>query len=204
MNASVVIIGASGHGKVVADIILKSRDSIKGFLDDGDDKGDTFVGYPMLGKVDDYKKYVDCKFIIAIGNANVREKIAQKLRDVNWYTAIHPSVIISSIGVSIGEGSVLVANSVVNSCATVGKHCIVNTCASVGHDVIVEDFVHVSSGARIAGTSVIGARTWVGVGSTVKNNVNICSDCMLGAGTVVVNDIIERGTYIGCPSKKVK
>ena len=194
MNKQVIIIGASGHGKVIADIVLKSGDTIKGFLDDFYEN-DTFIGFPVLGKSDNYMEYNDCYFIVAIGNPIIRERIVNHLRDVKFYTAIHPQAIISSIGVHIGEGTVII------SCADIGKHCIINTSSVVEHDNVIEDYVHVSVGTKLAGTVHVGKSTWVGVGATVKNNVSICDDCMIGAGAVVVKDIKEKGTYIGVPAR---
>ena len=104
MLKRVIIIGASGHGKVVADIVVKSGDSILGFLDDNPDISKEFMGYPILGTVDDYTKY-DAEFIIAIGNSEIRERIALKMKDVSWYTAIHPTATISDFDVRIGAGT---------------------------------------------------------------------------------------------------
>lgn len=89
MNKSVVIVGASGHGKVVADIVLKNKDNIVGFLDDNTELTESFAGFPVLGTTDQYQKYSDACFVIAIGNAAVREKLVKKLKNVSWYTAIH-------------------------------------------------------------------------------------------------------------------
>lgn len=200
MNKKVIIIGASGHGKVIADIVLKSGDTIRGFLDDFY-IDDDFLGFPVLGKSDSFRKYSDCYFVVAIGNAKIREKIVNSLEGMKFYTAIHPTAIISSIGVHIGEGTVIMANAVINSCATIGKHCIINTSAVVEHDNLIEDFVHVSVGAQLAGTVQVGRMTWIGIGSTVKNNISICRNCMIGAGAVVVNDIKEEGTYVGVPAR---
>ncbi len=203
MKKNVVIIGASGHGKVIADIIIKSGDSILGFLDDNKNKGDTFCGYPILGKSTDYKRFQKkCEFVIAIGNADIREKISLLCHNVKWYTAIHPQSVISTIDVSIGEGTVVMANVVINSGASIGKHCIINTSSVVEHDNNICDFVHVSVGTKLAGTVSVGKKTWIGIGATVKNNTTICGNCMIGAGAVVVNNIDCEGTYIGVPAKK--
>ena len=198
----IVIIGAGGHAKVIADIVLKNGDKIIGFLDGSHPEGE-FLGYPKLGKDVDYTKYLDCYFIIAIGNAGVREKLVSSMTNAKWYTAIHPSAIISKIDTSIGEGSVVMANATINSGAHIGKHCIVNSNSVVEHDNRIGDYVHVSVGAKVSGTVHVGARTWIGAGATISNNVNVCNDCMLGAGTVVVKDILESGTYIGVPARKV-
>ena len=201
MNQSIVIIGASGHGKVVADIVLENDDQVLGFLDDNTNLSEKFVGFPILGVIDEYKKYSDAKFIVAIGNAAIREKIVDKLEDVEWYIAIHPTAVISKLDTVINEGTVVMANAVVNSGVRIGKHCIINTGAIVEHDNRLEDYVHVSVGAKLAGTVTVGKSTWIGIGASVSNNLEICADCMIGAGAVVVKDIKERGTYIGVPAK---
>lgn len=203
-SRKVVIIGASGHGKVVADIIQKSGDRVVGFLDDNPSIGKKFVGFPVLGIVDDYEKYDIAEFVIAIGNAKIRERIARKLSDVSWYTAIHPTAVISDMDVEIGHGSVVMANAVINAGARIGEHCIINTSAVVEHDNRIADFVHISVGAKLAGTVSIGKRSWVGIAACVSNNINVCDDCMIGAGAVVVKDIEERGTYVGVPVKKIE
>ena len=202
---SVIIIGASGHGKVIADIIKKSKDEIIGFLDDNPDIGKEFMGFPVLGVTSNYKKYIDrAEFIIAIGNAYVRKRISEQLIEAKWYTAIHPTAVISEFDVTIEEGTVIMANAVINSGAKIGKHCIINSSAIVEHDNFVENYVHISVGAKLAGTVSIGELSWIGIGACVSNNIRICGRCMIGAGAVVVNDIEESGTYVGVPAKKIK
>jgi sugar O-acyltransferase, sialic acid O-acetyltransferase neuD family len=198
----VVIIGASGHGKVVADIILKSSDRLVGFLDDDEKKGREFSGFPILGAVSKWKEYRDKYFIIAIGDPVVREQISKEIT-TNFYIALHPSAQVSMIDTSIEEGTVVMANAVINSGAKIGKHCIVNTSAVVEHDNQISDFAHISVGAKLAGAVNIGSRTWIGIGATVSNNLIICDNCIIGAGAVVVRDIKESGKYIGVPARKI-
>ena len=199
----VIIIGAGGHGKVIADIVLAAGDQLLGFLDDGR-AGQKVLGFPVLGGIQDYVNYKDAEFVIAIGNAQVREQIASDLKNVRWYTAIHPTAVISPLEVTIGEGTVIMANAVVNPGTAIGKHCIVNTAAVVEHDNRIEDFVHISVGAKLAGVVRVGKSTWIGVGAVVKNATSICGDCMIGAGAVVVKDITECGTYVGVPARRIK
>lgn len=203
MSDSVVIIGKSGHGKVIADIILCCNDNIVGFLDDAYSENERILGFPLLGTVGDYHKYKECKFIIAIGNPDIRKEIAESL-NVKWYTAIHPSAVISKLETKIGEGTVIAANAVINPCAKIGKHCIINTGAVVEHDNILNNYVHISPNATLAGTVKIGEKTHVGAGAAVINNINIVSDCKIGAGAVVVKDITENGTYVRVPARKIK
>lgn len=199
----VIIIGASGHGKVTADIIQTAGDQVVGFLDDDISLPDDLYGISVLGTIDKYEEYKDTsEFVIAIGNATIREEIAERLHGVKWYTAIHPSAEISNLDVSIGEGTVVMANAVINAGAHVGRHCIINSSAVVEHDNRLEGFVHISVGAKLGGTVSVGKATWVGIGSVINNNINICSKCMIGAGTVVIRDIEEAGTYTGVPAKR--
>lgn len=203
MSKSVVIIGASGHGKVIADTVLKSGDKVVGFLDDGVKKGTQIVGFSVLGKTEDYKNYADCEFVIAIGDSYIREKIANEL-PVKWYTAIHPTAVISSLDVEIGEGTVVMANAVINSSAKIGKHCIINTGAIVEHDNVLEDYVHLSPNVVLSGIVKVGKSTHIGAGSCTKQVLNIASDCVFGAGSVIVKDITESGIYAGVPVRKIK
>lgn len=203
MSESVIVIGKSGHGKVIADIILSSGDKVLGFLDDAYKENETILGFPLLGRVGDYAKYPDCKFIIAIGNAKIRERIADSL-DVEWYTAVHPSAVVSELDTELGAGTVVMANAVINPSAKIGKHCIINTGAVVEHDNALGDFVHISPKAVLAGTVTVGKSTHIGVGASVINNISITSDCIIGGGAAVVNDITESGTYVGVPARRKK
>lgn len=195
-----VIIGASGHGKVVADLARKNGYQQIVFLDDRDSLTEC-GNYAVVGKCCNYAEY-DCDIIVAIGNPEVREKFLKELEIAgkNIPTLIHPNASIAE-NVAIGKGTVIAAGAVVNPCAVIGKGCIINTCASVDHDCVVADYVHVSVGAHVAGTVSIGQRTWIGAGATVSNNVSICEDTMIGAGAVVVKNICEKGTYIGVPAR---
>ncbi|MGN1418410.1 MAG: acetyltransferase [Acutalibacteraceae bacterium] len=195
-----MIIGAGGHGKVIADIALNCGFQKIAFLDDGDKK--ECMGFPIIGKTSDAKKYKDCFFIIAIGNAVVRERIQNELLNsgLEIATLIHPASTIAS-NVSVGKGTVIMAGAVVNPCAKIADGCIINTGATVDHDNVIESFAHVSVGSHLAGTVKIGKGTWIGAGAVVSNNITVCAGCMIGAGAVVVKDIEVPGTYIGVPAK---
>lgn len=204
MNQEVIVIGAGGHGKVVADIVRRSGDILLGFLDDGHKAGEILCGIPVLGGVADYVNYSQAQFVVGIGGAAARRSIAQRLEGVRWYTAIHPTAVISDLDTHIGEGTVVMAGAIVNPCAKVGKHCILNTASSIDHDNKIGDFTHISVGARLAGTVTVGENVWVGIGATVSNNLDLCDHCMIGAGAVVVRSITEPGTYTGIPARKKK
>lgn len=193
-----VIIGASGHGKVIADIAIRNGYEDIVFLDD-DENVKGCAGFPVIGKTCEALK-TDGDKIVAIGNPKIRERIQEALNDT--VTLIHPNAVISR-RVEIGEGSVIMAGAVINSDVVIGKGCIINTGASVDHDCKIADYVHVSVGSHLSGTVHVGERTWIGAGATVSNNVNICGDCMVGAGAVVIRDIEKPGTYVGVPAREI-
>ncbi len=198
-----VIIGAGGHGRVIADIAQKSGVyKTISFLDDGDAK--ETMGLPIIGQSSDVEKYANTADIfVAIGNNAVRGEFIERLlaMNANVPTLIHPSAIIGAC-VEIGVGTAIMAGAVINPCSKLGKGVILNTCSSIDHDCAIGDYVHIAVGAHLAGAVSIGKKTWVGAGATVSNNVDICSNCMIGAGAVVIKDITESGTYIGVPAKK--
>ena len=195
-----VIIGAGGHGKVVADIALKNGYSDICFVDDN--AVGECLGFPIIGTSACVGALDDgvTDFVIGIGSNLIRKKVAE-CHDVPWATLIHPSAQIGA-EVSIGNGTVVMANAVINVSAKVGLHCIINTGAIVEHDNVIEDYVHLSPGAVLGGTVRIGELTHVAIRATVRNNINICRECTIGAGAVVVKQIVKRGTYIGVPAQK--
>lgn len=195
-----IIIGASGHAKVIADIAIKSGRNIRGFLDDN---ATEIVGEKVLGTLLDADKFKeDCEFVLAIGSNDFRRKFSSEHK-YTYATLVHPSAQIGMLA-TLGEGTVVMANAVVNSCAEIGKHCIINTGAVIEHDNVLGDFVHVSPNATLAGTVKIGMLTHIGAGAVVKNNTSICDNCIVGAGAVVINNISQSGTYVGVPARRIK
>lgn len=202
MNKPIIIIGAGGHAKVIADIVIKNGDTLLGFLDDAA-VGTVTGEHTVLGTVADCVRYADeARFIIGIGNNATRRKIAEQYA-LDWYTAIHPSAQIA-FGVTIGEGTAVMANAVINSDTVIGRHGIVNTAAVVEHDNVVGDYVHISPHATLCGVVMVGENTHIGAGATVIQVTRVCADCIVGAGAVVVKDIDTAGTYIGVPAKRVQ
>ena len=196
---SLIIIGAGGHGKVVAEIAGLNGYTEIAFLDDNPDSNPLVVGV-----VAEYVKYLDSSdFFVAVGNNKIRQKIFYMLKDAgaNIVTLFHPTAVVSATA-KVGEGVVVMPHALVGVDAEVGDGAIVNTCASVDHDCYLGDFAHVSAGVHMAGLMRIESLTFVGVGATVVQNV--CSDCLIGAGAVVAKPITESGTYVGVPARKIK
>lgn len=199
MNNRLIIVGASGHGKVIADIAVLNGYSDIVFLDD-DTNICECAGWPVVGKSDEAP---DGEVFVAVGNAKIRRAITERYFDRKQPTLIHPSAVIAN-GVEVGKGTVVMAGAVINPGAKIGNSCIINTSSSVDHDCIVCDFSHISVGAHLSGTVTVGEDTWIGAGATVINNVTICGGCMVGAGAVVISDIDDPGTYVGVPAIKIK
>jgi sugar O-acyltransferase (sialic acid O-acetyltransferase NeuD family) len=204
MNTSkkLVIIGAGGHGSVIADIArLNGYESIV-FLDDAcTERAD---GYPVVGRVSDHTRYTaDSDFFIAIGGNATRQRLFGILADsgASVATLIHPAAVIGE-HVTVGKGTAIMAGAVVNPGTAIGNGVILNTCASVDHDCHVGDFVHIAVGAHLCGTVTVGDGAFICAGATVINNVSVCGDTTVGAGAVVVRDITEKATYVGVPARK--
>ena len=205
MNDSLIIIGASGHGKVVADIAMKmNRWERIVFLDD-DISIKKLIGLDVVGTTIEAIKYKDkADFFVAIGNNEIRKKVQEIFiaQGLNIVTLVHPNAVIGT-DVEIGIGTVIMAGVVINSSTRIGNGCIINTGSSVDHDNEIKDYVHLSPGARTAGNVTVDHTTWLGIGSVVSNNIYICEKCRIGSGAVVINRITESGTYTGVPARRI-
>jgi len=211
VKEAIIIYGAGGHGKVIADIIEKSGGLVRGFVDDEKHAaGPLFFGYPMLGSLTQLvelqkKKGVGFSVLVAIGRNPIRQVIAEKLEcaGVTFGTAIHPSAQIGR-DVIIGEGTVIMANSVINSGSKIGKFCIINTAATVDHDCIIGDYVHLSPGVHLGGTVTIERLSWVGVGAAVINNIHMGQSVIVGAGAVVIRPVESYSVMVGNPAHLIR
>lgn len=204
-----VIYGASGHGKVIADILETRNRKIAAFIDDDPTLWETeFFGYPVWSGIKallEAAKEKDFLVIAAIGNNDIRRRVVEKLikAGIQFGTAVHPSVQIGK-GVTIEEGSVVMANAVINPDTVIGSHCIINTAATVDHDNRIGDFVHLSPGAHTGGGVTIGNDSWIGLGVSVINNLTIGENVVIGAGSVVIRDVESNAVMIGNPAKTLK
>ncbi|MBN2794757.1 MAG: acetyltransferase [Clostridia bacterium] len=206
MNKKLIIIGASGHGKVCADIALEMNQWEEiCFLDDNENIKES-LGLSVIGKSSGFEQFVDeYDFFVGIGSNNTRKRIIEKLKRINASitTLVHPNAIIGR-DVEIQNGTVIMAGVVINCSTSIGEGCIINTGATVDHDCDINEYVHISPGVNVAGTVNIGNNCWIGIGASIINNICICNDVIIGSGGVVVSNIVERGTYIGVPVKVVK
>ncbi|WP_075557282.1 acetyltransferase [Parabacteroides timonensis] len=188
--------GASGHAKVIIDILKANEVDVDGLIDDNPEIND-LLGYPVFhGKENLFP------LIISIGNNNIRRKIAEKLRG-EFGIAIHPSALLSPYA-SVGEGSVIMQGTILQSCVQVGRHCIINTGTSIDHECIIEDYVHVSPHSTLCGNVFVGEGTWIGAGTTIIPGVKIGRWSIIGAGSVVTKDIPDRVLAVGNRCKVLK
>lgn len=200
MENSITLYGASGHGKVIIDILNSSGVKIKSVLDDNP-KSESIMGIPIF-KTSDFDMSSLGKPIISIGNNKVRKKLSNTLI-ADFTIAIHPSAVISS-NTRIGEGTVVMARVAINPDVTIGKHCIINTNATVEHDALIADFVHICPGVSLAGNVTIGEGTQVGIGAAVIQGISIGKWVTIGAGAVIVNNIPDYAVVVGNPGKIIK
>ena len=208
MNHPLIIVGAGGHAKVVAEAAKLSGFEIVGFVDQSPDRwGTKIFGIPVLGdeSVFESPDHNDCVAVVAVGDNMLRESIATRLlaRNVKFSVVVHPSAVISP-SATLGNGTVVLAGVVINSMATVGNHCIVNTMASVDHDCLVEDFSHLSPGVHLAGNCKIGRLAHIGIGVNVLPNISVGPRVIIGGGAAVTCDIPADVVALGVPAKVVK
>jgi len=205
----VVIIGAGGHGRVVADIIAHSRnrEAVFGFIDDNAALwGGDISGIPILGSL--YRLKLICRqhtglsVIVAVGNNSARQKIVTELKGygIKYTNSIHPRAVIAG-DVKMGVGVMVMAGAVINTGAIIGDHSIINTGATIDHDCILADFIHISPGVNLAGKVKVDERAHVGIGAAVLPGLRIGCGSMIGAGSVVVQDIPAEVVAKGVPAR---
>ncbi|MFW3454683.1 acetyltransferase [Aerococcus viridans] len=207
MNSqNLIIFGASGHGKVVAEIAVKMEKYSKIYFMDDYSTLEKFHGFDLIKKseLNDDLKY-NSDFFVAIGNNEIRKNKIKELMalDCRLATIIDSTAIVSD-SATLNEGSVAMPGAIINSDVKIGKGVIVNTGASVDHDSIIGDFSHISPQAVVAGTVYLGNSVWIGANATVINNVRTVDDVVIGAGSVVTTSITLPGTYVGVPISMIK
>lgn len=208
LREKIFIFGASGHAKVIIDIVERQGSfDIACLIDDNPALKDTVVfGYRVLGGSDDITRLKESsgisKCVIAIGNNRVRELIDKRLSSegIQCICAIHPSAQISR-GALIGEGTVVMAGAIVNAEAGIGRNVIINTASVIEHECVIGDYAHIAPGVKLCGNVKVGARSLLGVGSSVIPNLKIGSDVVVGAGSTVLKDVQNGLTVVGSPAR---
>lgn len=198
ISSMITVYGASGHAKVVIDIITSNQYTITQVLDDND-AITSIMGYEVTKPL--LKVYENV--VIAIGNNTIRKKIAQQLQAKYSKALIHNTATIGS-DVLLGAGTVVMPRAIINASVSIGSHCIVNSASVIEHDVTIGDFAHISPGAIVTGGVTIGDGCHVGAGAVILPNLTIGKNVIIGAGAVVINDIADYNVVVGNPARILK
>ena len=205
---ALVLVGASGHAKVVIDIIEKEgRYRVAHLVDDNAAlHGKSFFGYRVMGATPSLLAAAGEKplTLVAIGDNGARQRIARTLREKGFELAraVHPQAQIGR-GAVVGAGTVIMAGAVVNSDAAIGENVIVNTGATVDHDCVVGDGVHIAPGAHLCGGVYIGAGSFIGAGTVIIPGIRVGSNAIVGAGSTLLEDVSENVKAAGSPARKI-
>lgn len=210
MNSKALIVGASGHGKVILEILQSMRYfGSFGFLDDNARlKGKKILGTPILGGlalIKEGKKLGFSSLFVAIGNNRTREKLQIQAESLGFQipTAIHSKAVVSPSS-KVGAGTCVMAGTIIGTDARVGKGCIINTASSIDHDNLISDFAQIMPAAHLAGTVRVGRRAYIGTGAIVLPNLKIVDDATIGAGAVVTKDVHTLKPLVGIPAKPLE
>ncbi|MDW2301096.1 acetyltransferase [Vibrio alginolyticus] len=203
---SCAILGASGHGKVVAEIAELNGFTEVHFFDDRWPDLSCIESWEVVGDtdalIDNVSNYANV--VVAIGDNEIRLIKYSVLLDkgANSIPLVHPDAIISRYA-CIGDGSVVMAGAVVNPFSRIGKACIINTSSTVDHDCVIADGVHISPGSHLAGAVQVGRASWLGIGSNIKQLVKIGSNAVVAAGSTVIRDVSDNQTVVGIPASPI-
>jgi sugar O-acyltransferase (sialic acid O-acetyltransferase NeuD family) len=207
MSKNIIIIGAGGHGKVIADAILCQRMNVIGFLDDDlSVMGQQILDLPVLGQVSQWMNFSPDGLVVGIGNNTIRHTLVQKMEMDSvppWISVVHPNAFVTSF-VQIGVGTVIMAGAIINTDTKLGKHSIINTGATVDHDCVIGDFVHIAPGANLAGNVHVSNGAFLGVGCCVLPGCKISENAIIGAGATVISDIPPGVIAKGVPARWIK
>ena len=203
MKKNIVIYGASGHGKVIADIIIENKEfNLLGFCDDNKNLIGKKINNILVQSLDHIELSTD--IIIGIGDNQIRKKLFTNLtkKDFSFASTIHSSCI-KSQSVQIGYGTVVMAGTIINSSCKIGNNCIVNSSASIDHDCIIKNHSHIAPNATLCGGCLIGEGTLVGASATIIPGIKVGNNVIVGAGAVVTKDIPDNTTVVGIPVRKI-
>lgn len=207
-----MIIGSSGHAKVIIDIVQQEgRYNIAGLLDSFRDVGEQTLGFSILGQVEDLPELIKAHaikgVIVAIGDNFVRSQVVRRVQeicpDLPLASAIHPSASISK-EVSIGEGTVVMAGASINSCSSIGRSCILNTHSSLDHDSVLEDFASIAPNATTGGNCHIGKYSAISIGAILVHGIHIGKHTVIGAGSLVMTSIQSFVVAYGTPARIIR
>jgi len=209
---NIIIYGASGHAKMIVDIILKNNNyNLIGFIDSYKPINDTIYGYKILGDLTHLPELIKLHhiegIIIGIGDNYTRYQAFQNIStiapDLEFISAVHPNSAVAN-DVKIPRGTVVMAHVVINADAKVGEFCILNTKSSLGHDSAMEDFSSLASGAMVSGNVKIGFCSAVCLRASLIQNISIGKHTVIGAASLVLKSIGDLKLAFGIPINTIK
>lgn len=209
MKRDIILVGGGGHCKSVIDVAEMAGYNILGILDTAERLGEKVLSSSIIGCDDDILEFIDkADFLITVGfikNPSIRTKLFNKIKDIGgkFATIIAPTAHVSKYA-TVGEGSIVMHNVVINAEATIGENCIINTFANVEHESIIGNNCHISTGVMINGGCSIGDNIFIGSQSVIAQGIHISSDIIISAGALVHKDIKLSGVYVGNPIRKIK
>lgn len=201
MSKNLYVYGASGHGKVVIEIIEALGKNVISVFDD-DESVTQLLNYPVL-PIDKANLDKNIPVVLAVGNNETRKNLVERNGLFVCEALIHPSATVSPRAI-INNGTLVMPGAIINAAAQIGYHCIINSGAVVEHDCVLADYVHISPNAALAGDVKIGEGTQIGIGAQVIQGVTIGNWCTIGAGAVVTQDLPDNCTAVGIPAKPIK
>ena len=199
MMNSIYIFGASGHAKVVVDIVISNEKTVVALVDDSP-ISNVLMDIPIIN-TSLFEFNCEMCFIIAVGNNRVRKNIVAK-NNFKYDNAIHKTASISNF-VKLGIGNVIMPNAVINVDATIGNHCIINSNSVVEHDCVLADYVHISPSAALAGNVYVGEGAQIGIGACIKQGIKIGKWSIIGAGCVIIHNVPDYAVMVGNPGRLI-
>ena len=206
----IIIIGSGFHSKIVYDEISRQKKyKVLGYLSNDHKKNHSIKKVVYLGKIADLKKIKLKNFfcIIAVGQGDVRETIFKEINKlkikIKWEKIISKDAIISA-DTKIGEGSVIISGSIINVGTKIGNHCLINTGSSIDHDNNFKNFSGCGPRTITGGNVSVGEKSYIGLGSVIKNNVKIHNNTVIGASSLVIRNCKNNSIYFGRPAKRIR
>lgn len=203
----IIIVGAGGHGVEMVWLARRCGRKIKGFLDNTPEKQEKYIlGEKVLGKIEESNNYLDCEFIIAIGNPRARKNIIDTFFSSKKYqfaTLIDPTVILGE-NIIIGSGAMICAGAILTVNVNIGQHCIVNINSTLSHGVSVDNFVTIAPNVSISGDVKICDWVEVGANATIREKLVIDKGAMIGMGAVLTKNVEKNHIMVGNPAKLLK
>lgn len=204
---NIILIGDSGHGKVIADIVRSNGDKVVAKLDDKYNGNfiENSCFYGSVSKVNELIEEHQAKVIISIGSNSIRKKVVERLTlsKEQYATSIHKQAIISP-SAKVGSGTVIMPGAIVNAEAQIGEHSIINSNSVIEHECVIGHFSHISPGSIMTGGVELCEGVHIGAGATVIPLKKVGQWSVVGAGSVVTDDIKEFSTAVGIPAKVIK